>query len=308
LKSEEPGNIQEAYENSLHFDGYAVAVLDIQGQSEALKKLEVAFDPRRMTPEVLAAIRSTFGAVKTLGEGIRKAVDSTNRANIDNKVIAAERHEEFAAATQDSLVCQTFGDTVVLYQALNSVAVPVHGIHALLRTCSIVMLGCLADCLPLRGGIELGLAAEIRPGELYGPAFLSAHALESKIAEYPRIVVGKTLPAYLRWVRESAPHNPAGRLAQLHADKCLSLLGLDSDDRLILDYLNAWFLTAGISQTRPRVKAAYEFATREADRWKREGNATRAEAYIRLAKYFESRAGVWLGCIVPGLAGASSGA
>jgi len=49
----------------------------------------------------------------------------------------------------------------------------------------------------LRGGIDVGLATEIGPGEIYGTALERAYVLKSKEAEYQRIVIGDELCRYL---------------------------------------------------------------------------------------------------------------
>jgi hypothetical protein len=50
---------------------------------------------------------------------------------------------------------------------------------------------------PIRGGIELGLAMDIDNDDIYGPALARAYTLESKVAQYPRIVIGEELILYL---------------------------------------------------------------------------------------------------------------
>jgi hypothetical protein len=286
--------------DSLRVAGYAVAVLDFVGQSEALRKLEELFDPRRMTPEALAAFKRTFGAVRDFGDTLHRTFDLINNTRADDPSLTPQQQKELSAAPQDTLVCQTFGDTALLYQSLDGVAIPVHGIHALLRTCSTAVLGCLAAHQLLRGGIELGMAAEVRPRELYGPALMRAHFLESEVAGYPRVAVGDGLPAYLKWVRDSAGSDPAGKVVRFHAEACLGLLGLDLDGKLVLDYLKAWFFKSDPGPARQSVTEAYTFAKSEAEKFEHDGIPKLAKNYRDLVKYFESRAEVWPDCIISG--------
>ena len=46
---------------------------------------------------------------------------------------------------------------------------------------------------PLRGGIDVGLGLEITADEVYGPALERAHYLESRLADYPCVLVGDEL-------------------------------------------------------------------------------------------------------------------
>lgn len=55
----------------------------------------------------------------------------------------------------------------------------------------------MASKKAFRAGVEVGLGTELDNGEIYGPVLYKAYELESKVAEYPRIVVGKELINYL---------------------------------------------------------------------------------------------------------------
>jgi hypothetical protein len=46
---------------------------------------------------------------------------------------------------------------------------------------------------PVRGGIEIGLGAELDDREIFGSGISEAYRLESKIADWPRILIGKQL-------------------------------------------------------------------------------------------------------------------
>lgn len=62
------------------------------------------------------------------------------------------------------------------------------------------MLASLASKHPMRGGIDVGLATEIGPEEIYGTALERGYLLERDVARYPRIVIGDELWKYLNAV------------------------------------------------------------------------------------------------------------
>jgi hypothetical protein len=70
-------------------------------------------------------------------------------------------------------------------------------VYSALSAAAVVMMTSLASKHPLRGGIDIGLATEIGPGEIYGTALERAYLLENDVAKYPRIVIGDGLWSYL---------------------------------------------------------------------------------------------------------------
>src|SRR5207244_7206404 len=84
--------------------------------------------------------------------------------------------------------------TLSLHDAL---PISVVTVFSALSAACVVMLTALANKHPLRGGIDVGLAAEIGPGEIYGTALERAYLLEDRVAKYPRLVIGDELWRYL---------------------------------------------------------------------------------------------------------------
>jgi hypothetical protein len=83
----------------------------------------------------------------------------------------------------------------------------------------------------IRGGITVGKLVKSW-GQLFGPAIVRAYELESKIAKYPRIVVGKEVFEELAinpglWVHDRKTDQEAVR----------GLLRKDDDGELFIDYL-----------------------------------------------------------------------
>jgi hypothetical protein len=124
---------------------------------------------------------------------------------------------------------------------------------------------CMAIGVPIRGGIDLGFAMNIGPDEIYGPALASAYHLESKVAAYPRIVVGKTLVSYLKELSDSRPEPEIEKVNCLLANKSLALLTTDDDGNMIVDHLGDYIrnILQKIPDIADAVSKAYMFASSE---------------------------------------------
>lgn len=89
----------------------------------------------------------------------------------------------------------------------------------------------LANGILLREGITVG-DLYYRSGVVYGPAMNEAYKLESKNAIYPRVVVDEN--TLVEGV-ENGLHSPKEEL-----DYILSLINIDEDKQLIVDFLRQW--------------------------------------------------------------------
>jgi hypothetical protein len=112
-------------------------------------------------------------------------------------------------------------------------------VFSALTAAAVVMLTALASRHRLRGGIDVGLATEIAPGEIYGTALERAYLLESREAGYPRILIGDDLWNYLNVARShfSAQTTPESKTVTSIIDRMMQLIAVDADGKRILDYL-----------------------------------------------------------------------
>lgn len=153
------------------------------------------------------------------------------------------------------------------------------------------MLAALNRKTVLRGAIEMGMAAELEEADIYGPVLADVHRLESRDAGYPRILVGPRLQAYLHGLASNTERTGPARINRGAANGCMKLLGVDTDGKCIVDYLNDWF--SGYPRKsdlweKYRVEA-YHFVLREMSRFEQEGNTKLTKRYREMAAYYESR-------------------
>ena len=109
-------------------------------------------------------------------------------------------------------------------------------VYRLLSAAACTWLHAMRVNLPIRGGIELGLAVAIEENEVYGRPLAEAHLLESTVAQYPRIVVGPELVTLLNSAcRIETQDAGYSALARLFAQASLALIQRDEDERLVVD-------------------------------------------------------------------------
>ncbi|QEE28175.1 hypothetical protein FTW19_09315 [Terriglobus albidus] len=157
----------------------------------------------------------------------------------------------------------------------------------------------LASGHPLRGGIDVGLATEIGPQEIYGTALESAYRLESEEAGYPRILVGEGLWRFLNSAHANfrTQATPESKTITAIIEKALKLIAIDSDGKKILDYLGPFIVeNAAGSEGKFKeiqLKPIYEFALAEQERINKGNDPKLIVRYEALRHYIESRLPLW---------------
>jgi len=135
------------------------------------------------------------------------------------------------------------------------------------------------------------MLSQFPTGDPYGPALANAHALEAKVARYPRIIVGSRLVSYLHDTSENSdtrwPTNANRKIAAL----CQGLIAQDTDGYWIVDYLNDAFTPDATNRSLAETvqSQACAFVQTEHEQFMKEGNRKLAERYWRLLAYFRSR-------------------
>ncbi len=142
----------------------------------------------------------------------------------------------------------------------------------------------------------MGLATEIGPGEIYGTALERAYLLESRVAKYPRLVMGDELWRYLNaaLAHFESQTTPVSKAITAIVKKTVQMIATDTDGQKILDYLgpvvveNAW-----PDHGKLMIQPAYNFVLAEQRRMLATGDPELIGRYVLLRSYFESRLGPW---------------
>lgn len=276
---------------------WVVAFIDLLGQGDKMDRLNSIPESPEKDPGFQKLIKDTFFAIdemhRSCAELFEMHMKRSDMADIPSE-ISEERYE---SSRRSELKFQRFSDGLVAFvsQRNTDQNLPVNGVNALFNALGVLMLSQLAKGKPFRCGVDVGIGMEMNPNELYGPAVKSAYDLESKVAQYPRIVVGDRLRDYLRILAEVKSDSDDGRLSAAHADVMLKRLVQDMDGHWILNYLGEQFLNDlnRVSEARYMIDKAHAFVLSELEIHKQSQNSKLAFRYCMLDDYFEANRAVW---------------
>jgi hypothetical protein len=286
----------ESNEN-VKFGFYLVAFIDILDQRASLRPLKDLPENETQREEFIQTIKSTFGAV----DGIRKWFSSFYDEFVNSSKglptsLSEQQRKMYKKLKATDVKFQYFGDTIIMYVALDREleSKAINGIYAALLASGTTMLCSLAARRPLRGAIDVGFGGEMYKGEIYGSCLINAFDLESKVAQYPRIVVGENAISFLMYLMNRQVQEPKGLIPAYEkamATSCLSMVTKDIDGYGIVDYLGSGFqnLIKRAKIEDDLVPKAFEFVQEQATRWQQEQNTELAFRYNLLRQYFAAR-------------------
>ena len=227
------------------FSLYVVAFVDLCGQRAALKKV------RGLTPLVSTeddrwqVLRSCAFNVRTLRDEFATCMRQFQESPPPDTLPLAAREKQAAARRFDYNLFN-FSDSLVisvpLHIASREPATAATGLLITLHSIAMTTLGMLQRGIAIRTGVDAGYGiGGLFEHEVYGPVALSAYELESKVASFPRAVVGKgvesAILAFEALARDN-PHKEGCRRAGLAAGQCRRLLcQLPGEEHSTLDYL-----------------------------------------------------------------------
>ena len=165
-------------------------------------------------------------------------------------------------------------------------------VRRLLEVVTTAWLVSLAEGAPFRGGVEIGLAAQMRENDVYGQALIEAYRLESEVAQWPRIVLGEELVGALQDARQDPDVALQG--AAMFAAQCWSMLRQDGDGNTEIDLLGGVWSTAERRRSFRDVFArAHNNVRGQLSEAQEAGCTTLISRYETLLAYFNERAPVW---------------
>ena len=168
-------------------------------------------------------------------------------------------------------------------------------VYRLLLAAAVVWLTSLAMGNPIRGGVEVGTAAPLGDNEVYGEGLVRAYRLESRAAQWPRIVVGQRLLETLRDVRDRRIEPTAS-----FARDCCLLLRQDLDDRAVVDVLGrAMARLVGRSDLHEAFPKAHDHVRGQIRLHRDAGDCKLVSRYETLLAYFDEQAPLWRPAVEP---------
>jgi hypothetical protein len=300
---------------------YAVAFLDLLGQRKAMKKISATFEEAfRKSPGLIDMNDGgTFEpAVIELRERVSKTALAIERffASYEHlRACSKSEYEKFLAtikpemrasidaATRPTIHFSRLSDGLVLFMRIRSDAGrPAMGaLLSLVNECASLFLDQIAEGNPVRGGIDVGVGADVTrltgDIEIYGPAFLSAYELESETAKYPRIAVGQGLLDLLKEVTEDQTSGLVGQIEKKAGRLIAERLYRSPDDSvMMIDVLGKSFTKNPLGMDRETVAQARSFVAGQVKQWAADPSEEGRELhgrYLKLTDYFDRRMYLW---------------
>jgi hypothetical protein len=283
-------------EGNLHVHYFCVIFIDLLGQREKLRNISKIPTNKAEETQFVGLIKQSFGKVIRIRGLFDKYFETAVSYEPDTSSIRPEFPDEFCASQQAKLHFKTFSDSLTISIPLKSDAdencAAINGIYCALVATSGIGLAALLDQAPFRAGIDVGLAAEIADQEIYGPALERAFLLESQMAEYPRFLVGNGFFNYLLYVEQQVPKRRMGQYAKNMAALCRKMIMVDSDGRMMLDFLNV-IESLPDTFTKAEIKQASDYVSSQYRHYVEKENDKLASRYYRLMCYFKSRESNW---------------
>jgi len=293
-----PSDQQRPFTEKIVAGHYVVALIDIMGQSDELAKWNYTPDRENPQPDWMRALENTrqrvLGWREHFDSHFRKTMDRVNQqAEAHRKDMPASRHKQFDQVRQYEILSSHFADSIILFSPLQNKYgyLQTANIYSMLGTLGTLFLIALAERTVFRGAIEVGMLCNLPTGEPYGPAMADVHRLESKCADYPRILVGPGARRYVSQICQNTATDAPTKAIRSIAECCNNFLSYDEDGQCIVDYLGAGFARLAskpgcMEDVRQR---ASEFVKSELTRFRMAGNKKLVARYERLGAYFRSK-------------------
>ncbi|MBA4419087.1 MAG: hypothetical protein C0392_14455 [Syntrophus sp. (in: bacteria)] len=279
-----------------HMAWYVVAFLDLLGQQDVLRKMTVLPNVENQgevavfKQKVAELYRPLYG----LQSFFRTSITPFIEGGLDETAFPPLEQELLKQFRSTPVFYRHFSDSLIVHIPLRNDMgkFQCHAIYRVLAATAMTFLSCLVHSWTIRGGIELGLAMDIEEGEVYGPALARAYRLESKVAQYPRIVIGEELVRYLQMVAGQKAVTAEETAHSSSATRSLGLLAVDDDGCTFLDWLGT-DIRSTFQEHAALVRTAYNFIIQESIKHKEDRNSKLGFRYTLLRNYVESRLLDW---------------
>lgn len=273
---------------------YAVAFIDLLSQNDRLRDLKRLPIDMSSLQEFEQKAKGTFGEVIAFREYVHDFVQALQESSEDNELLPSipdQLRPHLARLNKIELRVEFFSDCAILYSALDR-REPIafaNGLLGMLLGCGLLLNTFMSNGIFVRGGIDIGIAAMIAEGSLYGPALGKAYEIECEHAEYPRIVIGTDVRTILHQFATINEANIEEAGLKFYANECLALIKEVSKDLFMLDFLSPQIMIyQGNDEFISMTQKAFIIISSEIERFRASGNTKLLERYIRLQDYYRT--------------------
>jgi len=242
-------------------------------------------------------VKKSYGRVIRVREYFKNYFEQAKKHIPNTNLVKPEDRDEFLASQKLEIYHYHFSDSTVIEVPLmnkDENCTPINGIYLSFVAICGTILSALADKIPIRAGLDVGLGALIEYNEIYGPALERAVYLEGRLAEYPRLLVGEELRNYLMWVENQPYKTNFGLITKSLVQRCKNMIIQDTDGRFMLDFLGEEIKNFENNPIdKEIVKSAMDFVISQCKKYIAEGNEKLSSRYYRLLYYFQARKNLW---------------
>jgi hypothetical protein len=283
------------------YSSFLVAFIDVLGQRSKLRQLAL---PKNDTDEergkILSQLRETAGVILGLRKDFELSFAEYSKEGPLFSELPDKDRQEANKITNFDIMFHSFSDSIAISLPLtddNDSFTTMIGINACLVALCSIMIASFAKGNPIRGGVDIGPCLTLSETEVYGAALERAYYLESVVADYPRIVIGKEFLDYISYVANHEPKSQLGEMAKTWAIKAGRLIKIDHEGRLFLDFLSedVFALTADAPVVAPeKIFSMLEDFVEISLKSFYNSDEKNFQRYVRLSNYIQVKKKVYL--------------
>lgn len=282
--------IDQKTKEIINFGYFVVGVVDILGQKAKLDHLAevTSYEPNLET--LIPVLKETFGVVSGTCKLLVTCYNSFDGAEHIPDDATEEQRKYVQSVVKSDLKLTTISDSIITHAPLDGEpkSKGINNLYATLFAFSATMLFSLAAKHPVRGAIDIGYGAEMYDDVIYGSCLNSVNYLESKCAQYPRIVVGNNVEKYLQSFVPLPEDSIVNKYKKYMAEQCNKLIRHDIDGITYLHYLGDDFidLQGGKNELNEVIRMAWQYVITELERHSLKGDDKLEARYRALTNYF----------------------
>ena len=288
--------IKAKMDKNFNFVDYILAYFDLMGQKERLDLLRKIPINEQERIQFNLNKSQTCDAVRCIRKGLRDSFDAYRKeaiSAVDNAILL----EKVESKYQFNFYSDAFA---ISCRYANNINKPlIQHVFGQLVSLSFMMITCLRNETPVRGGIEVGKVFEWPEGcniGIYGPVMLDVEELEKKIAFYPRMIIGENLYKCINnWSTELKNGDIYYNDFIPIIESCKGMIIEDRDGSMILDYLGTEIYKLAKSDPRmiKYVKLGWNFVNYKYEQLKNNKKSNLGMKYFLLKEYYASRLAIW---------------
>lgn len=292
-------SMQYHLRNGLQWKQYCLLLLDFLGSGEKLER----WYPFSKNGSISAECLKSLSLQATSIVSYRHHLSDFIRSFLASRDAFSEARTDFSTSIKNiealqflqagTVFTQQFGDSLLLFAPLAQPnnALNVRPLLGMIGAASFATLSGLSTGQPMRGAIDISLGIRFHDGDIYGPVLSHVHALESRCAGQPRVLVGSNLREFLATLAGGNGSSPLELMNRAFGASCQSFIHVDADGQSAVEFAGA--PAEVLYNPGGRIAAereAMNFVQQSIEWFSKQNNPRLVDRYARVRAYLDSRA------------------